>query len=63
VSPATGDRVPANRFEGIGNYGRTDENDYEDTITTHEYEHEHAYEYDARRYDYEAREYGREYKH
>jgi hypothetical protein len=28
------------------------ENDYEDTITRHEYEHEHAYEYDARRHDY-----------
>jgi hypothetical protein len=27
------------------------ENDYGDTITRHEYEH--AYEYDARRYDYE----------
>jgi hypothetical protein len=30
----------------------TAENDYEDTITRHEYEH--AYEYDARRYDYDA---------
>jgi hypothetical protein len=31
----------------------TSENDYEDTVTRHEYEH--AYEYDARRYDYDAR--------
>jgi hypothetical protein len=39
-----------------GNAGgnkRTDENDYEDTITRHEYEYEHAYEYDPRRYDYD----------
>jgi hypothetical protein len=32
--------------------GQRIEHDYEDTITRHEYEH--AYEYDARRYDYDA---------
>jgi hypothetical protein len=50
VSDAEETRPCQRQFAG-GN--KRIEHDYEDTITRHEYEHEHVY--DARRYDYDRR--------